>query len=59
MSNIAHVKLVPSILAADFARLGEQEAEADKAGVDRAFRSRKSNSPSNRLFKRSLPCNWE
>ncbi len=29
------VKLAPSILAADFARLGEQVAEADKAGADR------------------------
>jgi 6-phosphogluconolactonase/glucosamine-6-phosphate isomerase/deaminase len=29
------VKLVPSILAADFARLGEQVAEAEQAGADR------------------------
>ncbi len=29
------VKLAPSILAADFAHLGEQVAEADKAGADR------------------------
>src|SRR4030095_10123410 len=29
------VKLAPSILAADFARLGEQVAEAEKAGSDR------------------------
>src|SRR5271154_2635282 len=29
------VKLAPSILAADFARLGEQVAEADQAGADR------------------------
>ena len=29
------VKLVPSILAADFARLGEQVAEAQRAGADR------------------------
>src|SRR5437870_11810661 len=29
------IKLAPSILAADFARLGEQVAEADKAGADR------------------------
>src|SRR5438105_8887677 len=29
------VKLVPSILAADFARLGEQVGEADQAGADR------------------------
>lgn len=31
----ATVKLAPSILAADFARLGEQVAEAEKAGADR------------------------
>jgi ribulose-phosphate 3-epimerase len=29
------VKLAPSILAADFARLGDQVAEAEKAGADR------------------------
>src|SRR6266404_9047535 len=29
------VKLAPSILAADFCRLGEQVAEAEKAGADR------------------------
>jgi ribulose-phosphate 3-epimerase len=29
------VKLAPSILAADFGRLGEQVAEAEKAGADR------------------------
>src|SRR6476661_431772 len=29
------VKLAPSILAADFARLGEQVAQADEAGADR------------------------
>jgi ribulose-phosphate 3-epimerase len=29
------VKLAPSILAADFAHLGEQVAEAERAGVDR------------------------
>ena len=29
------LKLAPSILAADFARLGEQVAEAEKAGADR------------------------
>jgi len=29
------VKLAPSILAADFARLGEQVAEAEKSGADR------------------------
>ena len=33
--NGATVKLAPSILAADFARLGEQVAEAEKAGADR------------------------
>jgi ribulose-phosphate 3-epimerase len=27
-------KLAPSILAADFARLGEQVAEAERAGAD-------------------------
>src|SRR5689334_3026770 len=29
------VKLAPSILSADFARLGEQVAEAERAGADR------------------------
>src|SRR5947209_18050570 len=29
------IKLAPSILAADFARLGEQVREADQAGADR------------------------
>ena len=29
------VKLAPSILAADFARLGEQVAEVERAGADR------------------------
>src|ERR1700754_5179253 len=29
------IKLAPSILAADFARLGDQVAEAEKAGADR------------------------
>src|SRR5437588_8024293 len=29
------IKLAPSILAADFARLGEQVREAEKAGADR------------------------
>ena len=29
------VKLAPSILAADFARLGEQVREAEEAGADR------------------------
>jgi ribulose-phosphate 3-epimerase len=33
MSNI--IKLAPSILSADFARLGEQLAEAEQAGADR------------------------
>ena len=35
MSRIPDVKLAPSILAADFARLGEQVVEAEKAGADR------------------------
>ena len=34
MQNDA-AKLAPSILAADFARLGQQVAEAEKAGADR------------------------
>jgi len=34
MNNTA-VKLAPSILAADFARLGEQVAEAERCGADR------------------------
>jgi pentose-5-phosphate-3-epimerase len=29
------VKLAPSILAADFARLGEQVGEAEQAGAER------------------------
>ena len=29
------MKLAPSILAADFVRLGEQVAQADQAGADR------------------------
>jgi ribulose-phosphate 3-epimerase len=29
------IKLDPSILAADFARLGDQVAEAERAGADR------------------------
>jgi ribulose-phosphate 3-epimerase len=33
MTNI--VKIAPSILSADFARLGEQVAEAERAGADR------------------------
>jgi ribulose-phosphate 3-epimerase len=33
--NKGAVKLAPSILAADFARLGEQVAEAEQAGADR------------------------
>ena len=33
--NNASIKLAPSILAADFARLGEQVAEAESAGADR------------------------
>jgi ribulose-phosphate 3-epimerase len=35
MSTSARVKLAPSILAADFARLGEQVSEAERAGADR------------------------
>ncbi|HEX2457641.1 MAG TPA: ribulose-phosphate 3-epimerase [Vicinamibacterales bacterium] len=35
MSKIEEVKLAPSILAADFARLGEQVVEAELAGADR------------------------
>jgi ribulose-phosphate 3-epimerase len=35
MSATNTIKLAPSILAADFARLGEQVAEAEKAGADR------------------------
>jgi ribulose-phosphate 3-epimerase len=35
MENNATIKLAPSILAADFARLGEQVEEAEKAGADR------------------------
>lgn len=34
-SVAASIKLAPSILAADFARLGEQVAEAERAGADR------------------------
>jgi ribulose-phosphate 3-epimerase len=33
--NSAAIKIAPSILAADFARLGEQVAAAEKAGADR------------------------
>jgi ribulose-phosphate 3-epimerase len=33
--NAPEIKLAPSILAADFARLGEQVREADQAGADR------------------------
>ena len=34
-TGIGAVKLAPSILAADFARLGEQVTEAERAGADR------------------------
>ena len=34
MVNETHIKLAPSILSADFARLGEQVAEAEQAGAD-------------------------
>jgi ribulose-phosphate 3-epimerase len=33
--NQASIKLAPSILAADFARLGAQVAEAEECGADR------------------------
>jgi ribulose-phosphate 3-epimerase len=33
--GVTPVKLAPSILSADFARLGEQVAEAERAGADR------------------------
>ena len=35
MKTIEDIKLAPSILAADFTRLGEQVAEAERAGADR------------------------
>jgi ribulose-phosphate 3-epimerase len=35
MISAKDIKLAPSILAADFARLGEQVKEAEKAGADR------------------------
>ena len=35
MKAIADIKLAPSILAADFTRLGDQVAEAERAGADR------------------------
>jgi len=35
MKRIEEVKIAPSILAADFARLGEQVVEAERAGADR------------------------
>ena len=34
MSSVPSVKIAPSILSADFARLGEQIAEAEAAGAD-------------------------
>ncbi|OGN87708.1 MAG: ribulose-phosphate 3-epimerase, partial [Chloroflexi bacterium RBG_13_46_9] len=34
MKNSPNIKIAPSILSADFARLGEQVQEADKAGAD-------------------------
>ncbi len=34
MSRHERIKIAPSILSADFARLGEQVAEAEKAGAD-------------------------
>jgi ribulose-phosphate 3-epimerase len=35
MKAIEDIKLAPSILAADFTRLGDQVAEAERAGADR------------------------
>jgi ribulose-phosphate 3-epimerase len=35
MKTIEDIKLTPSILAADFTRLGDQVAEAERAGADR------------------------
>src|SRR5262249_5467850 len=35
LTTTSMTKLAPSILAADFARLGEQVSQADKAGADR------------------------
>src|SRR5262249_51196406 len=35
MKRMDDVKLAPSILAADFARLGEQVIEAERGGADR------------------------
>ncbi len=34
MAADAHIKIAPSILSADFGRLGEQVAEAERAGAD-------------------------
>src|SRR3979490_1620179 len=35
MMGVTAIKIAPSILAADFARLGEQVAQAERAGADR------------------------
>jgi ribulose-phosphate 3-epimerase len=35
LQSVVQTKLAPSVLAADFARLGEQVAEAERAGADR------------------------
>ena len=35
MRDHGTVRIAPSILAADFARLGQQVAEAERAGADR------------------------
>ncbi len=35
VANIPQVKIAPSVLAADFARLGEHVAEAERCGADR------------------------
>src|ERR1700759_2810360 len=34
MNNMTTIKIAPSILSADFARLGEEVAAIDKAGAD-------------------------
>ena len=34
MPNAGHIKIAPSILSADFSRLGEQVAEAEAGGAD-------------------------
>ena len=39
------MKLAPSILAADFARLGDQVAEAERAGADRTTEASTTTAP--------------